>query len=171
MNTQDDPRGQFVGWLVAACHVAAIEDQPGNPSATWQTVGAAFAHFDETTALDLSNAVAERLFASGQRTGSFKAWAAALHHLPRRGQREAAQSFATRVDAWVVRSPAAADVGLRRLRRLACDLIRAGTYGRELLRRLNEANATLASPISSAAIGNVALWAADVTKKEYQCAA
>jgi hypothetical protein len=70
--------------------------------------------------------------------------------LTRPGEREAAALFASHIDAWRTPPPARpADDSARRLRALACRLVRAGAPGRDLLRRLDEADVTLAAASSA----------------------
>lgn len=155
-----------LGALLATCHVATAEDRPGAPSSLWDVVRGAFVHLDEPAAVALGKQIAAELFASGQRTGNLKPWAEAQHRLPRPGQREAAQELCRTLDAWRTPPPARpADDSGRRLRRLACQLVRAGTTGRELLRRLDEADATLPAPLSAEAVGRIAAWAAHTARK------
>ena len=152
----NDPRTRFINLAVACCHCG-----------DWTAIETGFSGLDEPLALDLAREVSERLAKHGQITGNLKPWAAALHHLPRPGWREAGQVLAEHLDAWATpRTARPADDGARRLRRLACRLIRARVPGRELLHQLDEANGTLSDPVSAEAIGRIAKWAAHAARKD-----
>lgn len=156
----DDAERAFVASALATIYAGNFED-----------LRDMFATTPDADAVRIGKLVSDRLFAHAARTGDFATWAEALHHLPRPGQREAAAEFCARLDAWRKPAPARpADDGARRLRGLACQLVRAGTPGRELLRRLDDANATLAAPMSAEQIENVAVWAAKVAKEQSRAA-
>lgn len=151
-----NPMTSFIGAASACCYARDFE-----------ALDIVFSKMPEAAAVRLGKMVSDRLFAHAARTGDWQTWAEALHHLPRPGQREAGAAFCAHLDAWSAPRPARpADDAARRLRRLACELVRAHVPGRQLLHRLDEANGTLSDPVSAEAIGRIATWAARTAKKE-----
>lgn len=93
------------------------------------------------------------------------AWAEALWTEPSEFRSAAGAELWRRLGAWVVPPAPRRETPRRRLARLAVRLLRAGCSGRELLRQLDKAAATLPEPIAAEDVGSVALWAAQAVRE------
>lgn len=144
----------------AANLAASIDADPDVLHASQDALQAAFGGIEEAEGVRIAKAIGAGLEAVAQITGDYRAWAMAWHYMPSPGRRAAAAEFGARLDAWSVQRQPKPDTPRRRLAKFALKLLRAGTTGRELLRRLNEANATLEDPIPAEVVGEIAVWAA-----------
>jgi hypothetical protein len=90
-------------------------------------------------------------------TGDWTTWAETLHYLPHPGRAEAGRELGDRLMAWAA-SPKP-NTRWRQLARLAMQRLRGGATARELMAALNDANATLAEPLSGPEIDTVINWA------------
>jgi hypothetical protein len=98
---------------------------------------------------------------AGRLSGDLEVWGWACNRVPWSYRRPAAAELQQRMDAWA----ATADrrrrsTPRRQLAGLALRLLRGGIGGRELLRQLDAANATLETPLAPDAVGALAVWAA-----------
>jgi hypothetical protein len=108
----------------------------------------------------LAAAVADRLAELAREDGHWHTWAWALHLLTPEWHAEAGRELWKRLERWATPQAEVRTDSRRELARLAMRLVRGGVPGREALRRLDEANATLAAPLSSDAVGDLVIWAA-----------
>ena len=95
-------------------------------------------------------------------SGRHDVWARSLWLL-NIGWRDAAAEQLRRSFGFRTASPAR-DSDRASLGRLAIQLVRGGTPGREILRLLDEANERQANPISAQEIGEIATWALEVSR-------
>ena len=123
-------------------------------------LAAAFAGLSGEVADKLGKHLTKGLGTAAGITGDWSAYGFAVNRVPWSHIREPARELQQRIDAWTVAAPRRVDSPRRRLARLAVKLIRAGTPGRDVLRQLDAANATLSEPIAAEAVGAVAVWAA-----------
>ena len=144
------PRASFVNVAVMCCHAH-----------DWSAIEAGFRGLPEAQALDLAREITRRLEQHAVASGDWTTWAKALHVLPRPGQREAAQWFVSRLDAWTPPPPPRpVDDRRRRLARLAVRLVKSRMPSVQVIAKLNEANATLPEPLDGDTVYSIALWAA-----------
>ena len=143
----------------AANLAASIDARPDVLHASQEALQAAFHGIEEAEGVRIAKAIGAGLEAVAEITGDRRAWAMAWHYMPSPGRRAAAADFAARLDAWSVQNQPKPDTPRRKLAKFALKLLRAGTTGRELLRRLDEANATMTEPVSAEMVGEIAVWA------------
>lgn len=155
----------------AADMAASIDAHPDVLRATEEALQAAFEGIPEPEGVNIAKAIGEALEAVSQVTGDYRAWARAWHFMPSPGRRAVAAEFAARLDAWTVQHRPKPETPRRRLAKLALTLLRSGTTGRALLHRLDHANATLMEPLSTEAVGEVAVWAARTVTEGHRHAA
>ncbi len=155
----------------AADMAANIDSRPDVLRASQEALQAAFDGVAEDEGVRIAKAVGDGLEAAAKVTGDYRAWARAWHYMPSPGRRAAVAEFAARLDAWCIQNRPKPDTPRRRLAKLALTLLRAGTTGRALLRRLDAANATFEEPLPAEAIGEVAVWAAATVAEGHRHAA
>lgn len=155
----------------AADLAASIDSHPDVLRAAQEALQAAFEGIPEDEGIRIAKAVGAGLEAAAKVTGDYRAWARAWHYMPSPGRRAAVAEFTARLDAWCVDNRPKPDTPRRRLAKLALALLRTGTTGRELLRRLDAANATFDEPLPAAAVGEVAVWAAAAVAEGHRHAA
>ena len=143
----------------AADMAASIDAHPDVLRASCEALQAAFHGIEEAEGVRIAKAVGAGLEAVAEITGDYRAWAKAWHYMPSPGRQAAVAEFAARLDAWSVQNQPKPDTPRRKLAKFAMKLLRAGTTGRELLRRLDEANATMEEPIPAEIVGEIAVWA------------
>lgn len=155
----------------AADMAANIDSHPDVLRAAQEALRAAFDGLAEDEGIRIAKAVGEGLEAAARVTGDYRAWARAWHYMPSPGRRAAVAEFAARLDAWCVQNRRKPDTPRQRLAKLALALLRTGTTGPELLRRLDAANATFDEPLPSQTVGEVAIWAAAAVAEGHRHAA
>jgi hypothetical protein len=155
----------------AADMAANLDAHPDAQRGTEDALQAAFDGIPEDEGARIAKAIGEALEAVAEVTGDYRAWARAWHFMPSLGRRAAVAEFAARLDAWCVQNRPKPERPRRRLAKFALMLLRAGTTGRELLRRLDDANATFTEPLSAEIVGEVAVWAARAVMEDHRHAA
>ncbi|MCC6718240.1 MAG: hypothetical protein IT555_10175 [Acetobacteraceae bacterium] len=128
-------------------------------------LAAAFAGVTGEVADKLGRHLVNGLALVARVTGDWKPYGFAVNRVPWSYQRPAAVDLQQRVDAWTVAKRPQPDSPRRRLARLAMKLIRAGTPGRDVLRQLDQANATMPAPIAAETVGELARWAATEVRR------
>lgn len=134
-------------------------------SADADRLAAAFAGLSGEVADKLGKHLAKGLETAAGITGDWSAYGFAVNRVPWSYIREPARELQQRIDAWTVAPPRRVDSPRRRLARLAVKLIRAGTPSRDVLRQLDQANATMEAPIAAEVVGDVARWAATEVRR------
>ncbi len=153
----DAARSRFPGRFALALAAAFAED--GGELAR------AFHGLSDEGADALGRELLAGLELAAELTSDRRAWAFACNRIPWSHWRSAAAELAQRIDAWVVPTQRRRRGTPRsRLASLALRLLRAGTGGRELLRQLDVANATLDPPLRPDDVGAVAVWAAGAVR-------